>query len=246
MISTSVLMLALLVLAMAVLYSSVGHGGASGYLAAMAIVGTAPELMKPTALALNILVASIGFAKFYRAGFFSWTTFWPFALLSIPLAFVGGTIVLPPVLYRPVVGAALLYAAYRLYRHTQGRQVADKRSVPIWIAIACGAVIGLLSGLTGVGGGIFLSPLLLLGGWSDLRTASGVAAAFILVNSIAGLSGHLSGLASLPNFLPVLAVAAIVGGWIGSELGSRRLPLRSIRLLLVAVLVVAALKMLAL
>jgi hypothetical protein len=247
MISGTVLLLASLVFAAAVLYASVGHGGASGYLAAMALVGIAPEMMKPTALALNILVATIGTVKFYRAGFFSWRVLWPFALLSVPFAFLGGTLVLTPALYRPLVGAVLLYAAYRLYLQTRSRETEKpaERSVPVWAALAVGAGIGLLSGLTGVGGGIFLSPLLLLAGWSDMRTASGVAAAFILVNSVAGLAGHLSGVASLPDFLLVLAVAAVAGGWIGAELGSRRLAPRPVRYLLVVVLVVAAFKMLA-
>lgn len=245
MISEAVLLLALLVFAAAVLYASVGHAGASGYLAAMALVGMAPDDMKPAALVLNILVASITTFKFYRAGCFSWPVFWPFALLSVPFAFVGGALVLPAAAYRPVVGVVLLYAAYRLFRQGRGPSSEAVRPAPARAALVAGAGIGLLSGLTGVGGGIFLSPLLLLAGWSDARTTSGVSAAFILVNSIAGLTGHLTGGLSLPAFLPLLGVAAVVGGWIGAEIGSRRLAPRSIRYVLVAVLVVAAAKMIA-
>ena len=171
----SVLALAGLVFAAAALYASVGHGGASGYLAAMALIGVAPEAMRPAALALNVLVAGIGTVTFYRAGQFSWAHLWPFAALSVPAAFVGGAVSLPVGLYRPVVGAVLLYAAVRLLRQSKG--TGDTRPLPMGVALAAGAVIGLLSGLVGVGGGIFLSPLLVLTRWVDVRTASGVAAA---------------------------------------------------------------------
>lgn len=235
-----------LVLAAAVLYASVGHGGASGYLAAMALVGVAPEAMKPTALALNVLVAGIGAVKFYRAGRFSWPTFWPFAVLSVPFAFLGGAVTLPGVAYRPLVGLVLLYAAYRLFRQPgAAAAAAQERVIPRVAALLAGAAIGLLSGLTGVGGGIFLSPLLVLAGWATVRTASGVAAAFILVNSVAGLLGQALQGATLPPFLPGLAIAAVIGGWVGAEVGSRRLPAPAIRRLLAVVLVVAGLKMLA-
>lgn len=238
------IVLGALVFAAAVLYASVGHGGASGYLAAMALVGVAPAAMKPTALALNILVAGIGTVTFYRAGRFSWPTFWPFAVLSVPLAFVGGAVTLPGEFYRPVVGLVLLYAAYRLFRQS-GADSAPGRAIPRAAALLAGAAIGLLSGLTGVGGGIFLSPLLVLAGWATVRTASGVAAAFILVNSVAGLLGQTLQGATLPPFLPGLAVAAVVGGWIGAEMGSRRLPAQTVRRALAVVLVVAGLKLLA-
>lgn len=240
---TSLVILGALVFVVAALYASVGHGGASGYLAAMALLGVAPAEMRPAALALNVLVAGIGCVKFYRAGRFSWTTLWPFAVLSVPLAFLGGAVTLPGAFYRPLVGVVLLYAAVRLLRWSSGEAPAPERA-PRGVALAAGAAIGLLSGLTGVGGGIFLSPLLVLAGWADVRTASGVAAAFIVVNSVAGLLGQAVRGAVLPGFLPGLAVAAIAGGWIGAEMGSRRLPAPAVRRLLGAVLVVAGLKML--
>jgi uncharacterized protein len=219
----------------------VGHAGASGYLAAMALFGVAPEVMKPTALALNLLVASIASFKFYRAGHFSWPTFWPFALTSVPLAFVGGGIALPVTVYRPLLGAVLLYSAARF---TFGFRGTDQtRPIPLWAALALGAIIGLLSGLTGVGGGIFLSPVLLLMRWAPIRTTAAVSATFILVNSAAGLAGHLSSVGQLHPMVAVWAAIAGVGGWIGSELGSRRLPPAILRGLLAAVLIIAGVKL---
>jgi uncharacterized protein len=206
----------------------------------------APDVMKPTALALNILVATIATARYSRAGYFSWAGLWPFAIGSIPLAFVGGVITLPGYLYKPAVGLVLFYAAYRLFRSTVGgtQEAPDKGiSVPTLPAVAWGGGIGLLSGLTGTGGGIFLSPLLLFTGWAGTRPTSGTSAAFILVNSVAGLTGSYSSVQNLPDALPVWAVAAGVGGLIGSELGSRKLQSNGIRRALAAVLVIAGLKL---
>lgn len=240
------MLLTVLVFAAAILYSSVGHAGASGYLAAMALVGVAPETMKPAALALNILVASIATFRYYRAGHFYWAAFWPFVIGSVPLAFVGGATTLPHYLYQPAVGLVLLYAAYRLFGSTakkagpiQERDVA----VPVAPAVASGGAIGLLSGLTGTGGGIFLSPLLLFTGWAGTRPTSGASAAFILANSVAGLAGNYTSVQNLPPEIPYLAVAAGLGGLIGSELGSRRLGKAGIRRALAVVLVVAGLKL---
>ncbi|WP_448335566.1 sulfite exporter TauE/SafE family protein [Bellilinea sp.] len=240
--STSLTLPTLIFLA-AILYASVGHGGASGYLAVMALFGVAPAVMKPTALTLNILVSLIALIKFYRAGCFSWRLFLPFALTSVPLAFVGGSIVLPTTLYKPIVGVVLIYAAARLFFSAGKPQAAEPRAINIPLAVFFGAVIGLLSGLTGVGGGIFLSPLLVFLRWADVRQTGGVAAAFILVNSISGLLGHFSVVSELPSFIPVWAVAAVAGGWLGAEFGSRRLGNPALRRLLAAVLVIAGLKM---
>lgn len=248
--TTEIITLSLLILLAATLYSSVGHGGASGYLAAMALFGLAPATMKPTALCLNILVASIATFRFYRANCFSWPLFWPFAVASIPLAFLGGAITLPTNVYKQIVGVTLLYAAIRLFLFTRAKAddaataaATTTRTVPLLLAILLGAFIGFLSGLTGVGGGIFLSPLLLLMGWADTRRTAGVSAAFILVNSIAGLLGNFSNVQALPSALPYFALAAVVGGLAGSEFGSRRLANVTIRRLLALVLVVAGVKM---
>lgn len=235
--------LAVLIFIAAMLYSSVGHAGASGYLAAMALTGVAPGVMKPTALALNVLVATIATMKFRRAGCFSNELFWPFAVASIPFAYLGGALTLPSVVYTRVVGAVLLYAAVRLFA-TASLQRPSVRRPPLLVALGLGAAIGLLSGLTGVGGGIFLSPLLLLAGWAEMRETSGVSAAFILVNSAAALLGHSAHVADLPAALPIWAVAAVGGGWIGASYGSRRLATPTLRRVLAFVLVIAGLKML--
>jgi uncharacterized membrane protein YfcA len=239
-----VLLLGILIFVIALLYSTVGHAGASGYIAAMALFGMAPLVMKPTALTLNIIVALIGAVRFYRAGFFSWRTFWPFAVASIPAAYLGGSLTLPVSIYKSIVGIVLLYSAVRLF---WGADTADTKKtslVPIWLALMVGALIGLLSGLTGVGGGIFLSPVLLLMHWAKTKETSGVSAAFILVNSIAGLLGQYQAITHLPNDLIYWAPAALVGGWIGTELGTRLLPVSGIRKFLSVVLVLAGLKLL--
>jgi uncharacterized protein len=243
-VSTVTLLLALLIFVVALLYSTVGHAGASGYLAAMALFGMAPVVMKPTALVLNILVAAIGSVRFYRSGFFSWRTFWPFALTSIPMSFVGGAITLPDLIYKTIVGIVLLYSAIRLFFSASVSQDQETKIVPIWIALIVGAAIGLLSGLTGVGGGIFLSPVLLLMHWARTKETSGISATFILVNSIAGLLGHVSAVAQVPGNIMVWGVAAIVGGLIGTDLGTRVLPVAGIRRWLSVVLVVAGVKLL--
>lgn len=236
--------LALLVLAAALLYSSVGHGGASGYLAAMALFGVSGAIMKPTALVLNVLVATIASIQFLRAGCFSWALFWPFALTSVPLAFVGGAVNLPGSIYKQLVGVVLLYAAWRLLREAR-TAVSVPRAPPFPAALVLGGAIGLLSGLVGIGGGIFLSPLLLFMGWAGTRDTAGVSALFILVNSLAGIAGQIASLSQLPSTTPVLAGAAFVGGVIGSTYGARRLASPTLRRLLAVVLVVAGVKMLA-
>lgn len=237
--------LAFLVLAVALLYSSVGHGGASGYLAAMALLGVPASTMKPTALVLNVLVATIASIQFLRAGCFSWPVFWPFAVTSVPLAFLGGALTLPGALYKQLVGVVLLYAAWRLSIGAR-RAIDTPRDPPLVAALPLGGAIGLLSGLVGVGGGIFLSPLLLFMGWAATRDTAGISALFILVNSVAGIAGHLASLALLPPATPVLALAAFAGGIVGSSYGARRLATPTLRRLLAVVLVVAGAKMLTL
>jgi uncharacterized membrane protein YfcA len=227
----------------AALYASVGHGGASSYLAVMGLFSFAPSVMKPTALALNILVAAVATLKFYRAGLFSWRLFWPFAIASIPAAFVGGATILPGRWYKVLVGVVLLYAAVWMFRSSRRSLSAETHPPPLWAAIVAGGAIGFLSGLTGVGGGIFLSPLLLSMGWAETRATSGVAAPFILVNSVAGLLGHFSSVAQLPPNIPVWGIAAVLGGWIGASYGSKRAPPPVLRQLLSLVLIVAGAKL---
>lgn len=237
------IVLPLAIFAMALLYSSVGHAGASGYLAAMALFGVSALVMKPAALTLNILVATIATVQFYRSGSFSWKIFLPFAVASVPLAFIGGMMTLPTTVYKYVVGLVLLFAAYRLFRYAQATAVNSLRQLPVYLALLFGGLIGLLSGLTGVGGGIFLSPLLLFMRWAEMRETAGVSAAFILVNSIAGLLGNYASTWVLPSVVFVWGVAAVAGGLIGSELGRRHLARNTMRRLLAVVLVIAGLKL---
>lgn len=228
----------------ALLFSSVGHGGASAYLAAFALIDLAPASMRPAALCLNVLVASIALYKFYQVRAFNWQLFWPIALTSVPAAFIGGLVSLPNQAYKAVVGACLLYAAWTIF--CRANKVDDVIVKPVAkpVLMGLGAGLGFLAGLTGVGGGIFLSPILLSFGWAKTRVISGVAAAFILANSISGLAGVLIKSPTLPAGLIYWALAAIVGGLIGAEYGSKRFNNPTIRKLLALVLVFAGSKML--
>ena len=226
------------------LYTSVGHAGASGYLATMALLAIAPETMRPTALALNILVASITFYRFAGAGYFSWRALWPFILGSMPLAALGGSLRLTNSLYYVLAGIALALSsgvlAWRAYGQPPAENPADKARIPILPAIGCGAAIGLLSGLTGTGGGIFLSPIVLLTGWAGPRHTGGITAPFILANSAMALAAGTATWASLPPELPWLALAVIAGAVAGTWLGLKWLSTRWLLASMALVLVIAA------
>lgn len=226
----------------AALYSSVGHAGASAYIALMALFGLPAQVMRPTALVLNVIVATFTSARFVHAGLFRWRTLWPFLIGAIPMAFVGGGIILPTHFYRPLVGVVLWLSAARLLWPKPLTSAEEVKDPSIIWAIAAGAGIGLLSGLTGTGGGIFLSPLLLFLGWATPRAASGIAAVFILVNSISGLLGNLASVQQLPAALPLFAGAALAGALVGTTLGIR-LPSTMIVRALALVLIVAGAKM---
>jgi uncharacterized membrane protein YfcA len=217
----SVLFLAACMFLGAVLYTSVGHAGASAYIALMALFGVAPSVMRPTALALNILVAGFTSLRYWRAGLFRWRTLWPFLIGAIPFAFVGGAMQLPGQFYRPLVGVILIIAGLRFLWPKELSTNREPQDPPIVAGMALGGFVGFLSGLTGTGGGIFLSPILLFAGWSDTRTASGVAAVFILCNSIAGLLGNVAIVKALPTDLPIYAVAVLLGAIIGTTFGIR-------------------------
>ncbi|KFG70513.1 sulfite exporter TauE/SafE family protein [Microvirga sp. BSC39] len=227
----------------AALYTSVGHAGASAYIAVMALFGVVPAVMRPTALVLNILVASLTTFRYAKADLFRWRTLWPVLIGAIPMAFVGGSITLPGQYYRPLVGVILLVAAARLLWPGMTKIAQDIKDIPVGWGIVSGIGIGLLSGLTGTGGGIFLSPLLLFMGWSETRTASGVAAAFILCNSVAGLLGNIASVQALPAELPLYAGAVLLGGLVGTTLGIK-LASPVVLKALGVVLVIAGLKML--
>ena len=233
--------LTLAVLIIAFLYSSVGHAGASGYIAVMTLFSLTPEEIKPTALALNILVASIGSWQFWRAGHFSWKLFWPFALLSFPLAFVGGYLNLPTQVFKIVIGVVLLFSAIRFLMPQIAEEKTTEPSKPV--AISVGAGLGLLSGLTGTGGGIFLTPLLLLMRWATTKNAAAVSAVFILMNSISGLLGNFSATRNIPTFILPLGIAVVIGGALGSYLGSKKLAPLAIKRLLAIVLIIAGFKL---
>ncbi|HEX2879890.1 MAG TPA: sulfite exporter TauE/SafE family protein [Polyangiaceae bacterium] len=235
--SEQLLLLASGILVIAFLYSSVGHAGASGYIAVMSLFGLAPALIKPTALALNILVASLASWQFWRAGHFSWKLFWPFALLSVPLAFVGGYVTLPTQAFRILVGAVLLLSAARLL--IRPPPDAEKTSPSRPLALSIGGGIGLLSGLTGTGGGIFLTPIVLFKHWASAHKAGAVSALFILFNSVAGLLGNLSTTKAFPAPAFALLGAAGAGGALGSYLGSRRFDHTVIKRMLAVVLIIA-------
>lgn len=242
------LLLAIAFFAAAILYASVGHAGASAYLAAMALAGVSPSTMRPTALALNILVATIVTVRFQLAGQIRWRAVAPFLLGSVPLAFLGGFLTLPPGLYKSLAGLVLLVAAGRLFM-TAARAAATEEPeprVPPLPAVASGAAIGFLSGLVGTGGGIFLTPLLLFARWSGARAAAGMSSVFILGNSISGLAGNVAAVQGLPGPLPIWLVAVALGGLAGAELGARRLGTAGLRRALAVVLVIAALKLIVL
>ena len=238
---TQLAFLCLAIAVIAFLYSSVGHAGASGYIATMTLFGLAATVIRPTALVLNILVATIGSFQFWRAGHFSWNLFWPFALLSVPAAYLGGYIQPSASILRILIGLVLLFSAARLIfrRGDPAETVAPSKPT----AVGVGAGLGFLSGLTGTGGGIFLTPLLLFCRWAHIRQAAAISAVFILVNSIGGLVGYFTAVRSLPVLGVYLAIPAIIGGTIGSHLGSRRFPVRAISILLAIVLAIAGTKL---
>ncbi|OYZ06987.1 MAG: hypothetical protein B7Y32_03070 [Methylophilales bacterium 16-45-7] len=229
------------VFVIAALYSSVGHAGASGYIAVMSLMSISPLIIKPTALSLNILVASITTWQFYRSGHFSWALFWPFAILAVPFAFLGGHLALPTHLFKILLGLVLIYSAIRLL--IKSEQAIDVKEAPRMQAIAAGGGIGLLSGLTGTGGGIFLTPLLIFMGWADAKKAAAVSALFVLLNSISGLAGNIAATKSLPPYIISMLIAVALGGGLGAYVGSRRIQSPAIKKLLAVVLLIAGLKL---
>jgi uncharacterized membrane protein YfcA len=238
----TILWLALLFLIVAFLFSSVGQGGASGYLAVMALFNVPVIEMRPIALVLNIIVAGIATYKYVKAKRFSLRTFIIFVLLSIPFSFVGGAIQLPSKQIKLVIGIILILSSFVMLLRVYIRSEYEVKKVPVPVGFIGGSIIGFFSGLTSVGGGIFLTPLLVFFKWSSVWNASGIAAAFILVNSISGLLGQVSQGVQLNMSIWPFAAAVLIGGYVGSEIGSRKLNNRAIILLLFVVLIVAAIK----
>ena len=236
------LALAALFFIIALAYASVGHAGASGYIAAMSLVGLAPATIRPVALALNVLVASIGVWRFHRAGLIDWKRLSPFVLGSMPTAFLAAKYLHSPELIKRVLAAVLLFAAIQLWRTAAGaaRDDTTARAPNALLAFGAGAVIGLVSGLTGTGGAIFLTPLLLFAHWARTREASGLSAGFVLANSLAGLAGLNAAAITFPTAMPLWFGAVALGALLGARLGTSTLPVPILKRVLALVLLVAA------
>ena len=224
------------------LYSSVGHGGASGYLALMALFSFAPETMKPTALLLNLFVAGISFFYYYKGGFFNKKLFLAFAITSIPFAFIGGTIEIDASIYKKILAVLLVFAILKML-NVFGKESENIKEVKLWQGLLVGGIIGFFSGLIGIGGGIILTPLILLLHWGNMKEAAAVSALFIWVNSAAGLVGQLSSGVRLESEMFVLVAIALVGAVLGAYLGSKKLNNQKLRYMLAFVLIIACVKL---
>lgn len=226
----------------AFLYASVGHGGASGYLALMAIFSFAPETMKPTALLLNLFVAGIAFYHYYKAGYFNKKLFWSFAVTSIPLAFFGGLIEIDATIYKRILAVLLVFAILKML-NVFGKENNHIKDVKLWQGLIVGGLIGFFSGLIGIGGGIILTPIILLLHWGKMKEAAAVSALFIWVNSAAGLIGQVSSGVEISSQSFILVGVALIGGFFGSYYGSKRFNNASLRYLLAFVLIIASVKL---
>jgi uncharacterized membrane protein YfcA len=233
----------ILLFLVAFLYASVGHGGASGYLALMAIFSIAPDVMKPTALLLNLFVSLTSFIQFYRGGYFRMKLFLPFALASVPLAFIGGMISMDAAMYKQVLGLLLLLPVIRFF-FFNNVEVKEQKDHSLIIALAIGAVIGFLSGLIGIGGGIILSPVLLLLRWADMKQTAAISALFIFVNSLSGLAGQLTKGIHFTADMYLYVIIAFAGGLAGAYVGAARLKQGMLKYMLATVLLIAAVKLL--
>lgn len=224
------------------LYASVGHGGASGYLALMALFSFSPEIMKPTALLLNLFVAGISFYYYYKGGYFNRKLFLSFAITSIPLAFLGGTIEIDASVYKKILAVLLVFAILKML-NAFGKENGAVKQVKLWQGLFVGGIIGFFSGLIGIGGGIILTPLILLLHWGNMKEAAAVSALFIWVNSAAGLVGQLSSGVHLEIETFVLVAVALIGGVLGAYLGSKKINNQSLRYILAFVLIIASVKL---
>ena len=224
------------------LYSSVGHGGASGYLALMALFSFAPETMKPTALLLNIFVAGISFYYYFKAGHFNKKLFISFAIASIPLAYLGGTIEVDASIYKKILALLLIFAILKML-NVFGKESDNIKQVKLWQGLIVGSIIGFFSGLIGIGGGIILTPVILLLHWGKMKEAAAVSALFIWVNSAAALIGQFSSGVSIEKASFVLVVIALIGGVLGGYYGSKKINNLHLRYILAFVLIIACAKL---
>lgn len=233
----------ILLFLVAFLYASVGHGGASGYLALMAIFSIVPDVMKPTALLLNLFVSLTSFIQFYRGGYFKWNVFWPFALLSVPMAYFGGKVGIDADVYKKTLGLLLLVPVAR-FLFFSNIQVDEPKKVNAGVAVVIGAAIGFLSGLIGIGGGIILSPILLMLKWANMKQAAAISALFIFVNSLAGLAGQFTKGIHFTTDMYLYVLIAFAGGMAGAYFGSVKLKQGMLKYMLATVLLIAAVKLL--
>lgn len=231
-----------LLLLVAFLYASVGHGGASGYLALMAFFSFAPATMRPTALLLNVFVSFVAFAQYYSSGYFQWKLFLPFAITSIPAAFLGGLITVDAGLYKKILGVLLFFPIIKL-AGVKFRTAQSVKELNFYVALLIGEVIGLFSGMIGIGGGIILSPVILLLHWADMKHTAAVSALFIFVNSIAGLAGMFTGGFEYKPEMSWMIAIAFAGGLAGSYLGAKKFENILLKRMLAAVLVIASVKL---
>jgi len=239
----SIILFYILLFLVAFLYSSVGHGGASGYLALMAIFSFAPEVMKPTALLLNLFVSLTSFIQFYRGKHFNWKIFLPFAITSVPMAYVGGLITVDDNIYKKILGILLIIPIIRFLVFAN-IQVEEIKKAKLILSLLIGAAIGFLSGLIGIGGGIILSPVLLLLKWTDMKQTAAISALFIFVNSLSGLAGQLQKGINFSADMYAYVAIAFAGGICGAYFGSLKFKSNILKYMLAVVLIVAAYKLL--
>lgn len=232
-----------ILLVVSFLYSSIGHGGASGYIAMLSIIGMSSEIIRPSALVLNVFVATISFIQYYRGGYFKWNLFYPFALLSVPMAYLGSFVELDPTWYKHIIGICLIIAVLRIIGLFQPKDEVISKPAPLIIALMIGAVLGFLSGMIGIGGGIILSPIILIFGWGNLKETAAVSALFIVVNSIAGIIGLWGQKISWSHELPFWIVITILGGFLGAYWGSKKAENKTLKHVLAVVLLFAAFKL---
>ncbi|MES2429406.1 MAG: sulfite exporter TauE/SafE family protein [Bacteroidota bacterium] len=237
----SEILIPVLLLIVAFLYASVGHGGASGYIAVLSLFSIPLAVYKPVVLVLNIIIASIAFIQFYRGGYFKWKLAWPFLLTSIPFAFFGSSFKTSESVYKLLLGFALVFPIVRLLMKPADLQ-RDHKELPFLMALICGAVIGFASGFLNIGGGIFLSPLIVLMGWGNAKDAAAVSSLFIVCNSLSGLAAVTNGINFTPASYTWLA-AAVAGGLLGAYLGSFKYKLLTVRYVLAGVLFIASAKL---
>lgn len=226
----------------AFMYAGVGHGGASGYLALMALFMFPPEIMKPTALLLNIFIAGVSFWAFKKRGHFNWKLFYPFAVASIPAAFIGGYMEVEVGLYKQVLAVLLIFSVLRMLGFL-GKEKEELRNLKLWQGLLAGAIIGFFSGMIGIGGGIILSPVVLLLGWGRMKETAAVSALFIFVNSVSGMSGYLLKGSSVGPQSFVLVGIALIGGVAGAHIGSGKMNTIQLRYMLAFVLIIASVKL---